>query len=207
MNWMKYNKQDLPKIVALSVVLVGLIIYIGISYSREAVSYRRRAAEHEATHAQQAAAGPNAARLPGANLSMPAGAQMSPTVQALLTPISPPDRDPFLPVVARPRAFAALPVKSGAKARGSKRPSEPLVLPPLIEGASSQPPFQRDSNALALTGIVLGTPPLAVMRRGTDHFIVKQGAELPGKVMVQAISRNSVTLRDGKRQYTLKIGS
>jgi len=26
---MKYNKQDLPKIVALSVVLVGLIIYIG----------------------------------------------------------------------------------------------------------------------------------------------------------------------------------
>jgi hypothetical protein len=45
------------------------------------------------------------------------------------------------------------------------------------------------------------------MRRGTDHFIVKQGAELPGKVMVQAITRNSVTLRDGKRQYTLKIGS
>ncbi len=204
---MKYNKQDLPKIVALTIVLVGLVIYIGISYSREAEKYRKRMAEHEATHAQQAAAQANTAGVSGANPSMPAGAQMSPTVQALLAPVTPPDRDPFLPMVAPPRAYSPAAVKPGTKPRAAKRPPEPLVLPPLMEGASSQPPFQRDANALALTGIVLGTPPLAVMRRGTDHFIVKQGAELPGKVMVQAITRNSVTLRDGKRQYTLKIGS
>jgi hypothetical protein len=183
------------------------VIYIGISYSREADKYRKRMAEHEATHAQQAASQANAAGIPGANPSMPAGAQMSPTVQALLTPVTPPDRDPFLPMVAPPRAYSLVTAKPAAKQRGPKGPAEPLVLPPLTGGASSQPPFQRDSNALALTGIVLGTPPLAVMRRGTDHFIVKQGAELPGKVMVQAITRNSVTLRDGKRQYTLRIGS
>ena len=202
---MRYNKQDLPKIVALTVVLVGLVIYIGVRYSREADKYRARMAEHEATHAQQGA--PHSAVIPGADLSMIPGAQMSPTVQALLTPVAPPDRDPFLPMVAPPRAYSSAAPAPTLKPSGRKRPPEPLVLPPLAGAASAQPPFQKDGNALALTGVVLGTPPLAVMRRGEDHFIVQQGAELPGKVTVQAITRNSVTLRDGRRQYTLKIGS
>jgi hypothetical protein len=205
MTRMKYSKQDLPKILVLSAVLVGIVIYIGISYSRESEKFRTRMAEHEAAHVHQGSL--QAADIPGADPSLSPGSQMSPTVQALLTPVAPPDRDPFLPMIAPPRAYASAALAPTTKPRGAKRPPDPLVLPALTEAASAQPPFQRNADALSLTGVVLGTPPLAVMRRGDDHFIVQQGAELPGKVTVQAISRNSVTLRDGKRQYTLKIGS
>lgn len=197
---MRYNKQDLPKIVVLFIVLIGLVTYIGISYAKLAAKYRKQEAEHVAAHARQAAAS-GAATTPGSP-------QLSPSIAALMAPVSPPDRDPFLPVISAPRAGYSAPVKP---ARRSGQPStpEPLVLPPLTPTVpGQQPPFQttRDANALALTGIIVGTPSLAVMRRGQDHFIVQVGSELPGKVRVQAVTRNSVTLKDGNRQYTLRLG-
>jgi len=203
---MRYNKQDLPKIVVLSIVLISLAVYIGISYSRLSQQYKRQKAEHVAMHERQRGAAQSATGGVAANQGMQMGGQMSATVQALLTPVSPPDRDPFNPVIAPLRTFVSAPTRAPNKPRGATTTREPLVLPPLADGAAGQPPFPKRGDTLALTGIVLGTPPLAVMRRGEDHFIVQQGEELPGKVRVQSITRTSVTLRDEKREYTLKLG-
>ncbi len=195
---MRYNKQDLPKIVVLFVVLTGLVVYIGVSYARLASKYRKQEAEHIAAHARQDAA---AAATPGAPL-------ISPSIAALMAPVSPPERDPFLPVIAPPRSGYSTPVRT-IRRLGHPSAPDPLVLPPLTPTVPGQPPpfpATRDANALALTGIIVGTPSMAIMRRGQDHFIVQPGSELPGKVRVQAVTRNTVTLKDGNRQYTLRLG-
>jgi hypothetical protein len=198
---MRYSKQDLPKIVVLAVVLIGLVVYIGISYSSLSEKYRKQEAAHAAWHEQQHATATGPATPPGA--SNPGAPIMSPMVAALITPVSPPDRDPFLPVIAPPNVFAPQPKTHKP---GQPRTPDPLSLPPLAGSGPGQLTFSKDSNALALTGIIVGPPSLAVIRRGQDHFIVAQGGELPGKVRVQAITRNSITLKDGKREYVLRLG-
>jgi hypothetical protein len=190
----KYNKEDLPKIAILSLVLAALVIYIVVSFIKLSAKAQRDLAAHEAEHARAAAAGP---RAPGAVITP---GTVSPAVAALINPVAPPDRDPFSPVISprRPSAVAAPPAP-----RPKPGPPGPLVLPPLAGGAAGPQPA---SNLPSLTGIIVGTPTLAVIRRGEDHFIVKQGDELPGRVRVQAVTRNSVTLRDSKGEYTLRLG-
>ena len=194
---MRYQRQDLPKIMVLGLVLIALVAYIGVSYSKLSSRYAEKAAAHEREHARAALgsqASPNAQGAP---------APISAAVTALIAPVPPPERDPFAPVIAPRRPYAASATPSAKASR--RTPPEP-VLPPLSEGEAGGQRASARESILALTGIIVGPPYLAVLRRGEDHFIVKQGDQLPGRFRVQAITRNSVTLRDGKQEYVLRLG-
>jgi hypothetical protein len=41
---------------------------------------------------------------------------------------------------------------------------------------------------------------------GDDHYVVKEGDFLDTGLRVQKITRNAVTLREGRTTYTLRIG-
>lgn len=196
---MKYNREDLPKIIVLGLVLVALIAYIGVSYSKLSSRYREQEAKHRAQH-PPTAGGQATAGTPGNQ------APMTPAVAALIAPVVPPGRDPFSPVIP-PRRWSSAPsaAASGGAKGGKKAPLAP-VLPPLVGVGVGTGTVSSHDTVLALTGIILGPPTLAVLRRGEDHFIVKQGDQLPGRFRVQAITRTSVTLRDGKQEFVLRLG-
>jgi len=205
---MKYDKQDLPKIVVLSLVLIGVVIYIGVSYARLSAKYKQDWAAHTAHHTHTDAVPPSASPGEPGPVGSSAQAPASPAIAALLAPIPPPDRDPFLPLIASTRYAAARAENASGRASTEQtKKAAPVELPPLFSSVGSETPAPRDSDLLHLTGIILGPPSLAVMRRGDDHFIVQTGDELPGRVRVQTITRNAVTLRDNGRDYVLKLGS
>jgi hypothetical protein len=184
---MKYSKQDLPKILVLSAILLLVLVYIAVSYGRLSAQHRERIAARERAHQAAHQAAPAA--------SQPQSAMAASAASALLTEVPAPESDPFRPVIARPR--------SGSAATGSRpaeQPSEepPTVLPPLPTGTT---------ETLHVTGIVMGRPSVAVMRIGEDHFIVEVGDTLSGGLRVQSIARSSVTLRDEQqRTYVLRLG-
>jgi hypothetical protein len=70
----------------------------------------------------------------------------------------------------------------------------------------SESPYQGGRDQLQLTGIILGTPSTAVLRLGDDHFVVKEGDLLDSTLRVQKITKTTVTLRDGRTAYTLRLG-
>jgi hypothetical protein len=188
---MKYSRQDLPKIIVLSIVLAGVLVYIGVTYAK--LSAKNKAlleAEHRA-HERAAAAYATA-------IARASGAGPSPTVAALLNPTPPPQRDPFRPLIA-PGGYR----QTQETARSEPTENTSSALPPL---PGPETTAGRSSNVLRVTGIVVGRPSVAVLRRGEDVFIVQPGDVLNGGLRVQSVSRTSVTLRDNQRSYVLRLG-
>jgi len=187
---MRYSRSELPKIVGLSVVLVGLIAYLAVGYGKLLGRYQAEQAGHAAAHAAQAAVGPAGGQ------AAPSQAQAPATAAALIAPAAPPERDPFEPII--PLGWPAQ--VSAQSARSQQRPSLP-ILPAL---APTRP--GREAGALSVSGIVSGPPSLAVLRQGENHFIVRSGDGLPGRIRVVSIGKSTVTLRDGQREYVLRLG-
>ena len=79
------------------------------------------------------------------------------------------------------------------------RPLVPLPPPP-------SPSPSADRNTLRVIGIILGNPSIAVLRVGDEHFHVREGQRLDGNITVQTIDPSSVTLRDSRGTYTLRLG-
>lgn len=196
---MKYDRKDLPKIIALSMILIALLVYIGVVYSQSRAKMRADMERHRAGHAQEAA---SAAAGAGRAAAAPS---VSPLVTALLAPVPPPDRDPFDPVIPPRSQYTSAPAPASSRPSRTEAPSELPLLPPVSEG-SGPFPSSRTQDVLTLSGIILGPPSLAVLRRGEEHFIVKAGDQIAGRLRVQSISRDTVTLRDARREYVLRLG-
>ncbi len=189
---MQYRKEDLPKIIALSVLLVAALIW---AVSATLKSYQRYAGAGSATGQAPGITGTAAAGRPGPTGPTTASSNM---LAGLLTPVPPPNRDPFDPVI-RPRwqeEAASRPTVEEPKPTPTPLP----VLPPL-PGASA-----GDKEALHVTGIVMGAPSIAVLHRGGQPYIVKQGDYVEGSLRVENVTRNSVTLRDRQGTYVLRLG-
>lgn len=189
---MRYDrKKDKAKIVVLTVILAALWVFIGLRFAQQNAKLRAR---QQAQAAAQARA-PVTPAAPGASPAL--------RLAALLAPVPPPQTDPFHPIIP-PRTSEG---RSTEPAAGTSRPPEPQqsppVLPPLPGSESS---YRGGRDRLTLTGIIVGTPPTAVLRMGDDHYVVKEGDFLDTGLRVQKITRNAVTLREGRTTYTLRIG-
>ena len=57
-----------------------------------------------------------------------------------------------------------------------------------------------------MSGIIVGNPSMAVLRVGDQHYVVREGYRLDSNIVVQTIDQSSVTLRDGRGTYTLRLG-
>jgi hypothetical protein len=189
---MTFRKEDLPKIIALSLVLVAALIWAVFATLK---SYHHYAGGGSATARAPEAKGPTAPGQPGPTGSAAAPSNM---LAGLLTPVPPPNRDPFDPVIA-PRwqqEATSRPTPEEAKPEPSPLP----VLPPLPGAAAGE------KGVLHVTGILLGAPPIVVLRRGDQPYIVKQGDYVEGGLRVESIRRDSVTLRDRQGAYVLRLG-
>ena len=141
----------------------------------------------EADDARRAAA--HAAQSPAQGTEV-----LSPTARlaALIKPVDPPKADPFKPIIA-PRSRLAAP-------RAKPQDATP-ILPPLDDEASA-----RRREDLHVTGIISGNPSTAVLRVQEQHYVVKAGDWLDEKLQVAEIGDSSVTLRDGRNTYKMRLG-
>jgi len=186
---MQYRKGDLPKIIVLSAILLGLFVYIGVSYSK---GMRRMRAQLDAAHQAMYAAQEAQVRAGAGGSSV-----------ALRAEVPPPSRDPFDPIIP-PRNI----VRANAQAAQARQKQSMATLPTLPPLGGSEAPGRRtgESDTIQLTGIIVGPPSIAVMRRGDQHYIVQQGDVLEGDLRVDSVGRSSVTLRGRQGSYTLRLG-
>jgi hypothetical protein len=193
---MRYDKKDRAKIVALAAILIVLWGFIGVRF---ALLSRAHKAQARARQQARDAARPQTAAAPNASEST----AVSPALRlaALVAPVPPPKSDPFHPVIA-PRSTESTPQPLSTRKRSREPEQAPPVLPPL----PGSPSGGRGGDRLQLTGIIVGTPSTAVLRLGEDHYVVREGDVLDTTLHVQKITKTTVTLRDGRAAYTLRLG-
>jgi len=194
----KYQKEDLAKIIALSVVLCGVVVWIIVGYVQGSRKLQKKMAAAAEAHRKAHAA--EVARPGGQTTRRIASAR---SVAGLMTPVPAPSRDPFRPIIP-PRWTATRATASGPANTNREPPAALAALPPLAGGASARATRSRD--VLQLSGVILGTPSIAVLRRGDEAYIVRQGDYIEGGLRVETIERTSVTLRDKQQKYVMRIG-
>jgi hypothetical protein len=59
---------------------------------------------------------------------------------------------------------------------------------------------------LWLAGVIHGSPKLAVIRRGQERFLVREGESVGGIYRVSRITADTVTLQRGRRTLVLRLG-
>lgn len=108
----------------------------------------------------------------------------------------------------RARSSAEPPTLPASRPQPTKLALSPGSLPPLM--APSPPSEARAQGpppgVLWLSGVVQGNPKLAVIRRGEERFLVREGDTVGGVYRVSRIASGSVTLRRGRRTLVLRIG-
>jgi len=188
---MKYDKKAITKLVVLGVILLGLWVFIGIRYAKLSRHWKAKIAAQERAHAAAAAsqrASSEQGRTPEATSR----------VAALVTPVPPPQSDPFRPMIPpRSRRAAA---RSAAATSPETQGAAPFLPPPPSAASTS------DRSSLHVTGIIIGTPNTAVLRLGDEHYVVREGYFLDNRVRVQTIERDTVTLQDSRGTYVLRLG-
>ena len=202
---MKPDKQSRTKTIILVVILVAVWAVIGIRYialSRywKAKTAAQAAQQHtllagDEDHA--APSSPASAASSTASSGQPAEAAPSLRVAALVAPVPPPKSDPFKPAIS-PRT-----TRRATSSSAAARPEAPSLVP-LPPPPTSSP--SADRNTLRVSGIIMGDPSWAVLRVGDEHYVVREGYRLENNVTVQTIDRSSVTLRDSRGTYTLRLG-
>jgi len=190
---MRRNGRDRAKVIALSAILLVVWAVVGVRYAILSRQWRAKmsAAHHQYEQDMARVAGP------GTRPEQPSAPRAESRPASLITPVAPPVQDPFLPVLARRGSGGATtPVGTTAE----EEELTPLPPPPM----EAYPTVGEES--LRLTGIVMGTPSIAVVRHGGKHHLVRVGDRLDGELRVQAISRDTVTFQDGKKTYQLRLG-
>jgi hypothetical protein len=108
---------------------------------------------------------------------------------------------PAAPRAAPPARLAAEP----ARPETAPKPVSPVLLPPFPWVGGANPP-PAPSPVLRVTGIITGSPSIAVLTRGEEHFIVQPGDRIDGELRVQSIGTSSVTLEAGNKTRVLRLG-
>ena len=192
---MRHSKRDKPKIIVLFIVLAAVWLVIGVRYVTLARHWEAKtAAAHRHQHEAAEATG-----LPGASAHETAESPKSPLVASLTLRVPPPERDPFYPVVPPRTARGAAAAEPEPPEEGiSTAPLATLTLPDWTPGAKDE--------GLYVAGIIAGAPSIAVLRHGERHYVMKEGDWLDERIRVQAISRSTVTVREGNKSYVLRLG-
>jgi hypothetical protein len=108
-----------------------------------------------------------------------------------------------------PSAAPSRPASKPVVRVASRASSDALPpLPPLRYGPESVSPEPSGPppGVLWLAGVIQGNPTLALLRRGEDRYLVKEGDALDGGYRVAKIASSSVILQRGNRKQTLRLG-
>jgi hypothetical protein len=191
---MRIDPKDKPKVIALVIVLLALWVFMGFRAMDLSREHKAKLKAEEEAHQKAHELAAEQAR------------QTSPTLRlaALVAPVEPPTADPFHPVI-NPRRNQP---ESALRSAATQRPQtmeQPAALP-VFPTPSGTETARSSRDSLTLTGVVMGTPATAVLRVGEEHYVVKVGDYLDGKLRVEKIGSNSVTLRDGRSSYVLRLG-
>jgi len=199
---MKLNKRDSVRVAALLAAL--LMVAVGLILCRL-----------EAPLASSTAPTPTA---PAGALAQPSQAEPS-TPEGSVPPGHAADSSDQMPAqdtsageTAHPAA--AKPQESvSTSARKRAAPARKAVpqayLPPFqpgLYGASSDGPPGPPPNVLWLSGVIQGEPKLAVLRRGGNRYLVREGDAIEGGYRVARISTQTVTLQRRGRTLVLRLG-
>ncbi len=179
---MKSDKSARTKVIALSIILLALWVFIVVYYVTLSRHWKAKVAAQEQRHAAAAASAPD----------RPATSQPSARIAALVAPVPAPGSDPFRPVIS-PRT------RSSASRPGAPPDTAVPLLPP-------PPTVPSTRDRLHVTGIIVGNPSAAVLRLGEEHYVVREGYVLDNNVRVDSIGESSVTLRDSRGTYILRLG-
>ncbi len=204
---MKLKKSDWPKIAALSAAL--LMVAVGAVLSRVTVGQEASAAQEngaaalprEAESVASSAAKSDALPAPSAEAGQDLGAR--PVASASTQQRDTPSAD-----MSDPARSASQAAKKPAPARKS-RPSyslPPLPPPDWDTVKSAQEPLGPPPGVLWLSGVIQGEPKVAVLRRGENRYLVREGDTIEDRYTVQQIGSNSITLKRGSRKLTLRVG-
>ena len=191
---MKPGKRSRTKVIILIVILLAVWAVIGIRYIALARHWKAKTAALAAQQHVHPAGDEDHAAPSG----QPAEAALPLRVAALVAPVPPPKSDPFRPAIS-PRTTRRATSRSAAT-QPEARPVVPLLPPP------PSPSPSADRNTLRVSGIIVGNPSMAVLRVGDQHYVVREGYRLDSNIVVQTIDQSSVTLRDGRGTYTLRLG-
>lgn len=128
--------------------------------------------------------------VPGAQSAAPA----RPLVRAETAAAGPAKQD-AVPPAPRPAPSAKRTLSYGAL--------PPLMVAPAGSEMGTQGP---PPNVLWLSGIIQGSPKLAVIRRGEERYMVREGESVGGAYRVSKITASAVTLQRGRRTLLLRLG-
>lgn len=111
---------------------------------------------------------------------------------------------------ARPASPSAVALPPLAAVRTRPGPAD-RSLPPLTLALDGTGPVGQAMNGapptvLWLSGVIEGSPKLAVVRRGQHRYMVREGDAIENQYRVITISSNSVTLQRGGRKQVLRLG-
>jgi len=136
----------------------------------------------------------------GAGLVKPA------QTQASWAPQPAPDKAAAAEIPRRPTT--SLRPQTEPRSAGTTAPRYPLPPFPPPDYASAgvaEASTGPAPNVLWLSGVIQGSPKLALLRRGENRYLVKEGGTFESYRVVK-IGSNSVTIQRGSRKQMLRVG-
>lgn len=191
------SAKNLPRMVALAAALAMVAAGILLSRSQPSSSREATIAERHLEAAPLASPEPSAADEDESAASPPAASQNLPGEQKPAAKAEP--QNPSDTITAPPKP---LPAERRPAAPGSLPPFLPPLYGPDVKEEMTGPP----PGVLWLSGVIQGKPKLAVLRRGENRYLVREGETVEDRYRVTAISADSVTLQQGSRRQTLRLG-
>jgi hypothetical protein len=199
---MKLRNLGLPKLTALAAAM--LMIGLGFFLGRAGAPRQAEVAADlpPPTPPRQMASEPEPpAQAPEPEPQVAADPPNSQPEEQTAEPAPKPQPPPAPPRPAR----AAAPKPQPRPA--APRPVATDELPPF------QPAYQQEEASLGpppgvlwLSGVIQGDPEVALLRRGDNRYLVREGDLVEGRYRVLEISSNTITLRRGGRRQSLRVG-
>lgn len=201
---MDRSRKHLAKIVLFIFVLVVLVIAISLGSGRQSPQPEGAAASVPGEPVVEPAEPPEAAQP-----AEPRPAEVEEQQNEGDDEASQPETTIEKPAASAPKKPAAATSQAPPAPRVS--PASTSSLPPLtlaLDGATGVGAEARGPapGVLWLSGVIQGQPRLAVIRRGQNRYMVREGDTFEGQYRVATISSNSVTLQRGRRKLTLRLG-
>ncbi|UCC68038.1 MAG: hypothetical protein JSV79_13160 [Armatimonadota bacterium] len=198
---MKLNKRDSVRVAALLAAL--LMVAVGLILCRLEAPLASSTAPTP-TAPLTAWDQPTEAEAAASEEPAPPGSTTDPSDQI-------PAQDASAGETARPAAKPQKPVSTSARKRAApaRKAVPQAYLPPFqpgLHGAPSDGPPGPPPNVLWLSGVIQGEPKLAVLRRGGNRYLVREGDAIDGGYRVARISSHTVTLQRRGRTRVLRLG-
>ncbi len=200
----KMKQLSFPKIVALSVAGVMVAVGLVVSYATENPPIVPEA------RGPVMATRPFDSSTPGPTVE-PAKTEVAKQAGEVAEAPAPPTAKLPALYTAPAQVSAPNPAPPPSKPTSPRKPASERTLPPFQPpdwsavntsvGASGRAP-----STLWLAGVIQGDPKVALLRRGEERFLVREGETFDGVYKVARISSNSVTLQKGRRKLTLRVG-